>query len=576
MLHSIQLFSKKFCVKFILCLLLSFNSNSSIIFSQIPDLDWVLNYGNDSTDYANHIIIDNSENIIIAGGFKGTIDLDPGPDSVKFTASFDPFYTTYISKFSPNGILLKAGVINFTLYKMSLDKNNNLYLVGEGSTNTDFNPDTATIDTGYTIGNFIVKLDSMLNFQWVKRIGFADAFLLNIDSSANLFIGGRLNADSINIDLADTIDFPLYGEETAFFLKVDSSGNFKWARHFRSLNPGIISGTNISSIDFESTGNLILTGTFIDSVDFDPDSTSEYFLNDNNTAFGAFLLKLNPDGNFIWVLKIGDGGTADCENVKLDNSGNIYIVGIFLSRTDFNPDPIDTFYVTAAGLYDTYILKLDSAGQFIFVKQIKGNDAVTPNDFLLDSINNIYVLGNFNTSTDFNPDTPFPFVIVPQGDKDGFICKLDSNGNFIDARSIGSIRADIMSDAYIDSNGKLYIVGSFSDGCDLDPNPLNILSTPSNGKIDSYLMKLGTFNTSIHEVGTKIKQQLYPNPTTKEFAINTSEKISAIYDSNGRLAEIINSKKNNESINIEKYKKGIYLIKIISESKVYFEKLIIQ
>jgi len=85
-----------------------------------------------------------------------------------------------------------------------------------------------------------------------------------------------------------------------------------------------------------------------------------------------FIEKLDTAGNFKWAKRIGRFLTDHGTSIISDNFGNIFTTGSFSGTTDFNPDSLGTFYLTASGTSDIFILKLDSLGNFVWVKQMGG------------------------------------------------------------------------------------------------------------------------------------------------------------------------------------------------------------
>ena len=107
----------------------------------------------------------------------------------------------------------------------------------------------------------------------------------------------------------------------------------------------------------------------------------------NITTPSAFILKLNSDGDKIWVRFINSSQSIKANAVAVDNSGNIYITGEFSGTASF-----DTQLLYAQNS-DAFIVKLNESGNISWVKQgfspnnARGNDIYLSNDGL------VYVCG---------------------------------------------------------------------------------------------------------------------------------------------------------------------------------------
>ena len=80
---------------------------------------------------------------------------------------------------------------------------------------------------------------------------------------------------------------------------------------------------------------------------------------------------MDASGNFIWAKQISGPDTDRGSELTIDASGNCYVAGFFSGLTDFDPG-IQVFNLTSAGLYDVFILKLDSSGNFLWAKNMGG------------------------------------------------------------------------------------------------------------------------------------------------------------------------------------------------------------
>lgn len=106
-------------------------------------------------------------------------------------------------------------------------------------------------------------------------------------------------------------------------------------------------------------------------IDFDPNGGFYYVTSEGQNDI--FILKLDSLGNFVWV-KIIEGTegslTGYGNSVSLDNNSNVYVTGSFLGTADFDPGN-GTHIKSSFGNSDAFVLKLDSAGNFSWVKQLE-------------------------------------------------------------------------------------------------------------------------------------------------------------------------------------------------------------
>ena len=240
---------------------------------------------------------------------------------------------------------------------------------------------------------------------------------------------------------------------------------FEWAKSIGAIGADIAYSSAI-----DSEGNIIIVGSYEETVDFDP-GAGEYLLNSAGST-DIFVLKLNSDGEFIWVK--GFGGSLDdiARNVTIDNDNNIYVTGC-------------STYTTTK---DVFIYKLDADGNTIFTKKLTGDsDNLALN--VKTKNNNIYISGYFTGTTDFNPGTG-NYEVTSAGDKDIFILKLTGEGNFIWAKTYGGIGQDIANALCLDDNNNLYIVGDFQDTVDFNPSSTTSGLTISDDNDDMFLLKL--------------------------------------------------------------------------------------
>jgi hypothetical protein len=223
-------------------------------------------------------------------------------------------------------------------------------------------------------------------------------------------------------------------------------------------------------------GNVYTVGKFYDTVDFDPGPAVFNMVGDAPSGYGVFIQKLDVSGNFIWAKQlVGETVMA----MTLDTFGNIFITSNFLDTVDFDPGPA-THYAASAGLFDIYVLKLDSAGNFLWVKTTGGANEEDARAIAVDNEDNVYLTGSFKGTCDFDPDPLLNFNLVSAGNMDIYVLKLDAFGNLTWAKRIGATNEDQGSSICVqNSTGAVYTTGIFKDSADFDPGPGNYYLTDS-------------------------------------------------------------------------------------------------
>ena len=188
----------------------------------------------------------------------------------------------------------------------------------------------------------------------------------------------------------------------------------------------------------------------------------------------------------------GGTGLDYAYSTAVDASGNQYVVGSFLGVTDFDPGA-GTTTLTSVANEDIFISKFNSSGDFVWVKTIGGTGTDIARSLVIDASGQIYVAGYFTGgSPDFDPGAGTTTLTTI--DIDGFILKLDSNGNFqwVDQitgppASTGVLSQDFVYSLAISASG-LYASGEFTDTTDFDPGS-GTSNLVSSGGTDVFVAK---------------------------------------------------------------------------------------
>ncbi|NOQ71203.1 MAG: T9SS type A sorting domain-containing protein [Crocinitomix sp.] len=170
--------------------------------------------------------------------------------------------------------------------------------------------------------------------------------------------------------------------------------------------------------------------------------------------------------------------------------GDVISAGSYWANPDF--DPGDGFaYKVTEGLRDIFVQNWDADRNFQWVSVVGGEGHDQAYDVSTDDDGNIYVVGTFEESVDFDPDDA-EFMLESSGNTDIFVLKLNPLGEFVWAQSFGSIFTEVGSGITLDDSGNLYICGSYNATVDFDFGPaVNEVTADETGN-DAFVLKLST------------------------------------------------------------------------------------
>ncbi|MFD2824443.1 T9SS type A sorting domain-containing protein [Lacinutrix iliipiscaria] len=487
------------------------NSNGELIWVDTFDLN---------EKRMHSLELDDDENIIVTGSFRGEADFDPSPDEfILESGSYLDFYqwNIFVQKLDPSGNLIWAKAL---------------------------------------IGFHTIDLEVGNGFHYSR---------FTIDNYDNIYISGSMPITSI-IDFDPGVNvFELSGEGN-FLLKLNSNGDFIWAR---KMEP------RVTSFSFDSDNNMVLVGSFFYSIDFDPGPEEEIRTAIDITT-DIFILKLNEFGDFIWVNTYSGISIDRANSVAIDNSNNIIVTGIFRQTIDFDTssEVFELSTIETNDGPDVFILKLTESGDLIFAKQIGGVYNQIDRGLVLDNMNNIYVTGNFSGTADFDPNSDV-YNLTSSGFDDIFTMKLDSDGIFGWAVSIQS-ESDLSSEAIAINHSmeEIYLTGFIRGITDFDPTEEEAIYSSNNGLPDIFVLKLGLESLDIVEFDSETTR-IFPNPIKNNFIINAKFNGDLeLYDSLGKFVKTTKIHPSNNIINVEHLQSGIYFAKIKTEKGIEVLKLI--
>jgi Secretion system C-terminal sorting domain len=380
-------------------------------------------------------LVTKSGGILVGTYYYNNCDVDFDSSNQVFTKSnFNP--NLVVSKYNKNGQLKWAKTIYSWGYNggnFNEDKNGNIYLFGNYSNLLIIDPSNAN-DTLLANGtrNFLAKFDSIGNLLWAKNVfdsSSAGSTKVLINKSGEIYICGEFSGQ-IDIDPSSNqllLFTPNINIFNTLLLKCDSNGGMIWYKQFKGGD------NHLSYLKFDNNENLILSGAFVDSIDTDP-SIGQSVQYGNTNYSNAVFVKLDTSGNLVWSNSLKGANNnnfisfLDILNVELDNNDYMFVTGQLVNDSiDFDNGP--NVYMVNSYDKPTFLMKLNSNGNFIDVKTFDHTVGTANDNLSIDSNNNIYMGVQFFKSSDLDPGLYTNCIVnsVSQNFLNRAIIKFDTN-----------------------------------------------------------------------------------------------------------------------------------------------------
>ncbi len=438
-------------------------------------------------DWASDVAVGPTGDIFVRGGIKGTVDFDPGPGQTLLQGN-DPSanysaLNPYLARYTPAGQLVWAvkatdvadaatdigmatysdgsGTSNYLSYYLpntnrdvlakfndagtrlwekdlpvidntwlTADPAGGLYVAGTFNGTIDFDPvgslpgDTLTSD-GRDI--YIFKWDGDGNFQWVRQIGGPSDVWGNMDIAADangVAIAGGLQGTLVPPGSSEA--YPDQGTPgDGFIIRLDANGNYQPNSAGRLVN------AYATQVVLDG-GNMYVTGGFQSGNDLDPGTGTLNFAGNGN-----FLLKISSPTSS--PTPAAGGWAQSIYGATFTVSGgDVYLTAGFEGTVDFDPSPTQQFNLTSLGSSDIVVMKLAGGdGSFAWAKRL-GGDAEDYGMSLAVGGDAVYSTGLFcSRAADFDPGAGTAYFNA-DGDRDGFVSKLTTGGDYQFALQIGN------------------------------------------------------------------------------------------------------------------------------------------
>lgn len=381
------------------------------------DPAWVQRITGDGNDEAKDIVVDNNGDIFVtgevstnAGFFNTPADVRSGSITRKTTNGTSD---VFVVKYSKDGALQWSKIYGGGSSEQGTSialHTTGIYITGVfGATTTVFG--TITLQALGTLGKndiFVAKLNYSGDVIWaVSGGGFENDFASSIavDSDGNAYITGNFSSPATFRSYSGAS--AMYSSNATpdiFIAKYNTNGNLV---AFHNSNAGTpVYGSSI----------VIRSGALYTAGTIGGGKYGSFTLDYRGGGGDIFLAKYNLNSlNVDWVKTAGSAGFDGANELVLDNSGNIYVTGLFSDNCQFG-----TIAAKSVGDTDAFMAQYDLNDNFRFVKTAGSTGPDGSNSIAVNSTGNLLFMTGFYTGAFVSGSSA---LLYPSGGLDAFVLK---------------------------------------------------------------------------------------------------------------------------------------------------------
>ncbi|MDX2173183.1 MAG: SBBP repeat-containing protein [Bacteroidota bacterium] len=502
---------------------------------------WAKSFNSSTSSIGRSIVLDGVGNIYSTGTFDGILDLDPSISS--FTVASNGLDDFYISKLDASGNFVWAKSIGGSntdfVQSIKTDGLGNAFLTGYFKGLCDFDPGAST----YTLNSFtsdhayVLKLDALGNFAWVKNLGGSSSttwgYDLTIDATNNVYTTGLFTGSSDFDPGMGTFSLTSTGNTDIYITKLNSLGDFLFADKIGNTGGDIGRSIHITTLNI-----LYLSGSFQGTVDFDLGVGTSTL--DAVSSVKAYVTKycVNPT--------IPSNVTPSTNQLLCASGNSTTLMAVSDGSVSWFSSPISTLSIASGTAYNTPTLSLGS--YTYYAESANGCGLSTTRTAITITVSTLPNVSAITSNTNF--------ICVGQS------ATLTASGASNYTFNPGGVGSSIVVSPSITTN--YTVTGMNTSGC-------------QNTAIVTQSVSACTGLENLLSMNQHSAIQVYPNPTNGSFELIINE-VSELIITNA-IGQVIAKQTltiGKNSIDLNNYANGIYFLNATSKAKTSYIKLLKQ
>lgn len=552
----------------------TFFLSSKVAFSQ--NWQWAKSAVSGSFSRGSAISSDRQGDFFVTGSFYDSVSFD------SFKLQGNKVGDVFIAKYASDGSALWASKLGIKNVSASLpanctDSKGNLYVTGSVQNPNYPNADTTKgfLLAKYNTSGALLSVFNLASYSWQYSCR-----AVAVDASKNIVIAGSFKG---SITLGTTTFTSSVGYFDGFVVKLDSTGNVKWAKQLIGLR-----NDEMKAVSIDKFGHVCVTGFFNNSA------TLGNITVNSNAADDIFVAKYDQDGNEMWARNAGSNQTGvrpeSGNGISNDSAGNIYVTGNYSWNAYFG-----TKYITGNGTSnDIFMVKYNPDGLLQWVRSGQGARSKEGRSITTDAIGNSFITGTFVGKVTFDKGTGTADSLLTILSSDGsigyneiYVVKYDTDGKLAWITTPKG-PAEGNDNNYgngicLGNNNTIYTTGEYTSRITFGTTFFGI---KAENRIKAYVAMISdnTVTGIANSTLANLPLSVYPNPSDGNMTISVDpsqnallEKIS-VFDMTGRLvySETANNQSLTQDIKLGKIETGAYTLQLVFANGVINKKVIIK
>ncbi len=388
-----------------------------------------------------------------------------------------------------------------------------VYLIGDNEKDDvpDFQLNFEDNTLSFQLGDYDRSRTLVID-PWCTYFGGGDideAYGVAVDDLGNSVIIGYTYSVDLPVTVG-TIDTSYEIDYDAYIAKFDSTGDLLWATYY-----GGNGGDYGRKVKLDANNNIYATGN---TTSTNLMTSPGAYQPANAGSYDAYLLKISPNGAFIWSTLFGGTG-GDFGMVEDVHNDRVVIAG-FSSSMDL---PVNGFQDTLAGALDSYIAVFDTSGAYQWSTYFGGTNSEDIHAITFDNAGNIIAVGD-SYSVDL-PVTAGAHQMNNNGTMDIYIIKTTGTGTRVFATYFGGYSNDDALSVCTDEDNRIYFSGY--------------------SKSNDFPIVTGAYQSSLNSAKDGMFARFSPNGMLEYstfFGGDDNEEFTGMTYENGKIYMVMNSR----------------------------------